>query len=374
MRSGVIVCGMAMNLHLAQLQPDATSEPKLPACHEFVDVAALRCFHELVKQLGGDPIRLLRRARINPAVFSKPKSIVECASLLRVMEYAARELSCPDFGLRLAAMQGGTTTISPIGVVMKNSKTLRQAIGYCAKFIRPHSLPTRIRLEPDHVNHLLFVWVDISLEGLADKRQTVEKALMLASLNILEITGRAARARKILFSHAPQSTLKTYYTHFGCEVLFGQKADGLVLSEGDLQCPVVNPNSIMFEMATSFIQAQYPASESPLPERVRGLIRLSLGKDCTSDRVATDLYMHRRTMQRRLRAEGTSFEAIKDQVRREVAVCHLREENMTMARLAELLGYAETSVLSRSISRWFSVTPRQLRIRLKSDGFSSRLY
>jgi AraC-like DNA-binding protein len=354
-----------MNAHAAQSLPDSASNPKLWASHELVDVATLRCFHGLVQRLGGNPNELLREARINPSVFDKPNSVIEYTALLRVMEYAARALMCPDFGLQLATAQGGTTTISHIGVVMTNSQTLGQAIGYSVKFLRAGTLPARVRLERDCDNHLLFVGIDI--EGLPDKRQAIEHALLLASLNVLAITGGTARARKILFSHAPLSAVDTYRAYFGCEVLFDQKADGLVLTEHDLHRSVVDPDARLYEMATSFIEARYSEAESSLPDRIRGLVRLCIGsKDCTSDRIAAELYMHRRTLQRRLRAEGTSFEIIKDEVRRELALRYVREESMTLKRLADLLGYAETSVLTRSFSRWFSVTPRQLRIQLKS--------
>lgn len=335
---------------------------------DIVDAGTLRHFPELVQQLGGDPNLLLRRARIDPAVFSNAGSVVEFHSVLQVLQDAAEELGCPDFGLRLAVMQGGNRSIGPVGVVMKNSKTLGQAIGYCAKNTHAYCRATRVRFEPDRANHLLLLRLEITLDRIPDKRQGVEHACMLANLNMSEITGGAVRVRKVLFSHAPQSSLKTYRTFFGCEVLFGQKADGVLLTENDLMRPVVDPDSRVYEMATSFIETRYPESEAPIHARVRGFIHLYLGgKDCTSERIAAELCLHPRTLQRRLRAEGTSFEDIKDEVRRDVALRYIRKGDMPLKRLAEKLGYAETSVLSRSCYRWFSATPRQLRMRLQSD-------
>jgi AraC-like DNA-binding protein len=73
--------------------------------------------------------------------------------------------------------------------------------------------------------------------------------------------------------------------------------------------------------------------------------------------------MHPRTLQRRLRSEGRSFESIKDEVRRDVALRYLRQGDMPLTRVAEKLGYAETSVLSRSCYRWFEASALQLRRR-----------
>jgi AraC-like DNA-binding protein len=263
----------------------------------------------------------------------------------------------------MAAMQGGNPSIGPVGVVMKNSQTLGHAMDYSAKYAQAHSLPKRVYFERDGAN--FFVWVEILLDDPPDKRQAVEHVLMLANLNVIELSGGAVRARKLLFSHAPLLSLKTYRAYFGCEVLFCQNADGLVLAEDDLLRPVVSPDPRVYEMATSFIEDRYPKTESPLAERIRSLVRSHLAsQDCTSNRIAAQLCMHRRTLHRRLRAEGTSFEAIKEEVRRDVALRYIREGGRSLKRLADMLGYAETSVVSRSFCRWFSATPSQLRLRL----------
>jgi AraC-like DNA-binding protein len=111
------------------------------------------------------------------------------------------------------------------------------------------------------------------------------------------------------------------------------------------------------------------ARESPpgdnamsLSARVRVLITQHLveGK-CTCKHVASALGLHPRTLQRRLRQESESFEAIKDSVRRDVALRYLQQPDISLVQVTEMLGYSETSVLSRSCLRWFSASPRRLR-------------
>jgi AraC-like DNA-binding protein len=310
---------------------------------------------------------------IEPDLLDAPGSSIEYRSLLNAMQYAAEALDCPDFGLRLAVMQGGNKSIGPIGVVMKNSKTLGQAIGYCAKNIHAYSVATRVRFEPDRSRHLLLVRLEILLDRAPDKRQAVEHALMLASLNMRELSGGGARVRKVLFSHEPQMSPGAYRQFFGCDVHFEQKADGLVLTEDDLLCPVVDPDSRVYEMATSFIETRFPHMEASIQTRVRSLIEQYIGsKDCTNERVAADFCLHPRTLQRRLRAEGTSFEDLKDEIRRDLALRFIQNGDMPLKRVAEKLGYAETSVLSRSCFRWFSSSPRELRAQHKTNAAMER--
>lgn len=356
-------------LHTAAPAPAEADEPKHRSPPETVDIDSLRGFPELVYQLGGDPGSILWRASIDPSQLGKAGAVIEYRALLDAMQLAAETLDCPDFGMRLAALQGGNRSIGPIGVVMKNSTTLGQAIGYCAKNIHAYSVATRVRFEPDRANHKLLVRLEILLERTPDKRQAVEHALLLASLNMRELTGAGARVRKVLFTHEPQASTRVYRQYFNCDVAFGERCDGLVLTEDDLLCPVVDPDSRVYEMATTFIENRFPHVEASIQSRVRSLVEQYVGsKDCTNDRIAAEFCMHPRTLQRRLRSEGTSFEDIKDEIRRELALRYIQNGDMPLKRVAEKLGYAETSVLSRSCLRWFAVSPRELRLQARAGA------
>jgi AraC-like DNA-binding protein len=339
---------------------------------DIVHSDALRLYPELVHELGGDPEALLADAHIDAAAAQKGISVLKYRDFVHLLEVTAERLAVPDFGLQLAERQRGGKVIGPVGVVMKNSKTVGQALGYCAKHIHAYSLATRVRYKPDRAKHILFLGLEILLDNVADTRQVIEHALSLANLNVIEITQGAARARRVHFRHRPQMPIKDYRAYFGCDVLFGQEMDGIVLTETDLLCEIVDPDEQVYEMATSFIEARYPEKVPPIHARVRGLILRYLGsEDCTNDRVASEMCMHPRTLQRRLRAEGKSFEEIKDGIRREVALRYLQQPEMSLTRVAEKLGYAETSVLSRSCHRWFEASPLQLRRRSAHEALAA---
>jgi AraC-like DNA-binding protein len=76
--------------------------------------------------------------------------------------------------------------------------------------------------------------------------------------------------------------------------------------------------------------------------------------------------MHPRTLQRRLKEEGTTFEEIKDEVRRDMAERYLSQTEMPLAQVTALLDYSEQSALGRSCRRWFHTTPRDFRNQLAS--------
>jgi len=76
-------------------------------------------------------------------------------------------------------------------------------------------------------------------------------------------------------------------------------------------------------------------------------------------------------LQRRLKCEGQSFESIKDEVRRDTAMRYLQRQDLPLTKVAEKLGYAEQSVLSRSCYRWFAASPKELRERAMAKDSES---
>jgi AraC-like DNA-binding protein len=137
---------------------------------------------------------------------------------------------------------------------------------------------------------------------------------MLGRLNALQSTGGRARVREVRFRHQPLSSLRTYRSYFECEVRFDQKEDGVIYSEQDLRCPIVQPDRQLLERATAFINAKFVRTTPPMHARVRALILQFIETDdCSNERIAADLGLHPRTLHRRLKAEGRSFEGIKDE-------------------------------------------------------------
>jgi AraC-like DNA-binding protein len=75
--------------------------------------------------------------------------------------------------------------------------------------------------------------------------------------------------------------------------------------------------------------------------------------------VATKLNMSVRTLQRRLRDRGLSFQDLVDVIRRSVAIHHVLAGESSATEIALLLGYSDQAHFTRAFKRWTGVTPRQ---------------
>jgi AraC-like DNA-binding protein len=71
--------------------------------------------------------------------------------------------------------------------------------------------------------------------------------------------------------------------------------------------------------------------------------------------------MSARTLRRRLEREGTSYQRIKDNARRDLAIGLLRRGGMTVSEVAERAGFSDASAFHRSFKKWTGHSPGSYR-------------
>lgn len=98
--------------------------------------------------------------------------------------------------------------------------------------------------------------------------------------------------------------------------------------------------------------------------RVRDLLRSALPRSLDQDEAAARLNVSARTLHRRLAEEGSSFRAIKDALRRDLALARLAKSEASVAQIAAELGYADPSAFYRAFVEWTGMAPAHYRRRL----------
>lgn len=336
----------------------ADSPAGSPDAAPVVRVDALRRFPDLVTQLGGDPAALLGKARIDPEILAHHHAVIPLRSLARLMELAATDLSCPDFGMKLADAQQGDNVLGPLHVAMRNSQTVGDALSY----FRDHAGVYSDGLHIAKITGPQYAHIDLSWAAVSSVRQLTEHMLLTIAHLVRRISGGEVRAEGFRCAHAALSPQPVYQDHFAAPGMFGGKHNALMLPRAGMEAPVPGRDPLLHEMATSFIDFHYPTGEVDLGARVGTIIEHLLQEGrCTQQAVAAAFGMHPRSLQRRLKAQGQSFETIRDSVRRDMALRYLRQTDLPLIRVAEILGYSDASVLTRRCHRWFSASPRRIR-------------
>ncbi len=108
------------------------------------------------------------------------------------------------------------------------------------------------------------------------------------------------------------------------------------------------------------------AGETALAQLVRQEITARLGRsDISLEAVAAALKMMPRTLQSRLAADSTSFEAQVQEIKQSMAEHLLRDTNLSLTEIALRLGFSELSAFTRACQRWFKEPPSTLRQHLR---------
>ncbi len=180
------------------------------------------------------------------------------------------------------------------------------------------------------------------------------------------LAGKQFRPDRVTLAHARMSEIDVYLDHFGAPVVFGDERNSLIFPTAVLRQRIEGGDFQAHALARQFLGSQHRHLDLDqyVHELIEKLVPLGQG---TLEQVAAALTMHPRTVQRQLRNLGASFETLLDDWRKEVALELLARPDVSMAEIAQQLGYAEQSTFTRSCRRWFAQTPRAKRQELRAD-------
>lgn len=333
----------------------------------LIRASAMMGIPETIRELGGDPKSLLGQFNLREDLINNPKQMMPYSSLIQLMEQAARELDCADFGLRVGLRQG-MGVLGPIAVIAQNSSNTEQAIRHIIKYMAYHSPGVRLALDPVVPGQTATLHFDIALAQAPIRTQTVELSLVLAKQVIGVLAGPDFCPTQIRFRHAMLAPAARYRSVFQCPVHFNMPGNALCLSAEDLQRPIDQCDSVLRQVMEDYVQQTLAQTSESVSANVRYLVitLLPMGQRCTISLVARHFALHERTLQRALKKEGVVFEELVDDIRRELTSDYLGEPGMGMSQIAGLLGYSQQSSFNRACARWFGKSPKAMRESLTS--------
>ena len=178
------------------------------------------------------------------------------------------------------------------------------------------------------------------------------------------LIGERVALNRVSFSFPENQAAPTCATRFQTEVKFNQQQNAIVFPASYLEYPLVQTETTLHGfLKTAPYQLLVMVDDSvSLTTQVVALI----GRDFSilppsAEQVAQTLNMSLSTLRRRLLAENTSFQKIKDECRKNSAIQHMRSPQLSINDVAELMGFDEPSAFFRSFKRWTGMTPGEFR-------------
>ena len=306
---------------------------------------------------GVDEGRLLREVDLTRAALAEPEARVAYHVVERVGMRALALTGDADLGLHLAQDAARQSHVDAGVLLLMASPTVRSALEQMVRYQRFWGDGDRASLVPVREG----LAVRYLLRGAAGSyvRHADECALAEIVIGLRAFSGHAVTPVAVRFRHPPPPSLTEHRTVFGCPLEFRALHTEVEFDGATCSLPMQHAHALF----QSIFQQQVAHTIARLPSdaRAAGLVRdaartaLRAGR-CTVGATARGLGLSTRTMQRQLRAEGTSFAEIVDALRCELAGAYL-DRGLPIPEVAGLLGYADVTAFHHAFRRWTGTTP-----------------
>lgn len=255
--------------------------------------------------------------------------------------------------------------------VCLSSASIGEALGRASRYLSISTELQTWRLEPSPeapVLHIVHRLAKCPSSVYSDEFAAAE-IVRLARV----FSGTAWSPTEVRFAHdGPSETRLRYEDYFGAKVRFGASRTEMQLTRALLAAPILSRDPAMQTFFDDLVrrllaQRRDPGGGQILP-RVQALLAKQLHDDPpTMERLAVQLHMSARTLRRRLESEGTTFKAVLDETRFEMARMYLERGDTSIGEVSFLLGFSDVTAFHRAFRRWTGETPAVYKEKLSAS-------
>jgi len=333
--------------------------------------ARLLCAH--MKQEGIAPELLFEGNSLNWNDLVKRQRSISFAQFQALAQQAIELSDCPWLGLRISSIIQASSH-GPLGYGALAASTVRGAFELIERM-----MPTRLSLygfslEDDSDYAYFNVHAFLDLGGLTE---FVQVMLLGSLLDILEKTsGQSCDELIVSFPFQRPDWHERYRERFGgIEFVFGAEQFTVRMPKLLLDEPCLTADEFAFRNALLECETLLKRFQGggELSDQITKLLLEQGAPYPGLEEMAEHFHCAPRTLIRRLKAEGTQYQAVIDELRKEKASWMLMNGKESIEEIASLLGFQDTSNFSRVFRRWYGRTPSAFRSASKAMGSAGQI-
>lgn len=338
--------------------PDAVpGQPLAPSLTDWPQrVGAFSGLPALIRHLGADPAATLAAAGLKADALDEPDGTIPYGAMGRLLSEAAAGTRCAHLGL-LAGRMWHLSDLGLVGELTRHSSTVGEALRTLTVYQHLNSTGGMAFL----LKHADTVELGYAIyyPGIVGADQVYDAVLAAGVNHLRQLCGPRWSPAEVLLAHKKPLDTEPHRRLFNVQPHFNAERSVLRFPATWLDRKVEGADPARQRAA---LERARHADRGVLADRVARALRILLlhGKH-SGDDVAAMLAMHRRTLNRRLRAEGTTFQHVLDTVRFSVARQLLSDSQVALDDVAATLGYAGVNPFMRTFRRWTGTSPGRWR-------------
>lgn len=271
--------------------------------------------------------------------------------------------------LSLGIHMGEFLSLSAAGLIVQliqNSRTVLEALQYSVEFANLGCQELPFRLE--ELNHAWELSLNPNPEWETQyplsAHQTMDGMMVFTLREFQSITLQKHEPISVHFSYAHTTSSAEYQRIFDCPVRMGAPKTALYLKKEHVSDKVINSDYQLLNMLVQYAEQKLHSmhQQHDLVHRIRAtILNMANPHFPTIQEAAANLNLSVRTLQRRLKFEGYTYQNLTDELKKQFALNYLRNEDLSVKEIAYSLNFSEASSFIRSFNRWFGVSPQIYR-------------
>jgi AraC-like DNA-binding protein len=306
-----------------------------------------------------DPDKVFASAGVDPSLLDDPDNPIPFTAVGRVINRCIEQTGRRDFGLLVGA-HTGPKALGLVGLLASQSADVGSALRNMIRYFHLHDRGAVLYLNvTDGMATFGYTFTEPHVES---SRQITDGAIAIACNIVRGHCGADWTPSEVLLARHRPANPAPYRRFFRAPVRFDAPENALVFPATWLQKPLPEADPLLQEVLQAELDWLDKRYGADFEAKVRRIVRtLLVSGRCSVDRVAGILSMHRRTLSRRLREEGTTFESLFAEIRYEAARHLLADTNLPIRQIAGILGYSDVTALTRAFHRWSGRSPASWR-------------
>jgi len=322
-----------------------------------------------VVKAGGDIRPLLAEANIPFSLINEPKARVSSRQFSLLVHKVTEQLEDEFLGLTDNRAPLGTFELMAFGAI--HCVNLQEAIVRACRFYT--LMIGSPNFELDVTNDKAYLVLALPTDSLQAHQFVVEAVFTAVHRFICWLVDKKVEIHEAGFHYPAPLHEQEYPLLFGKEIKFSRSQSYLCFDKGYLSMPIMQNQKTLNEFMR---YAPYgfllpPQFSESVTRRIRHeLVSVERVTFPTLDVLSDTLHTTPSTLSRRLREENTSYQQIKDAIRRDIAIHHLTTSTIPISEISELLGYQDVSIFHRAFKKWAGVTPGAYRLSPTRDDLN----
>ncbi len=322
-----------------------------------------------IERYKGDVDRIFGHAGISPAMAGSTTLVLNLESFCRLFEESARLTQNDNFGLWFG-IKFDPRDLGLWGYASISAPTLKAALETLVDLFPLHQQCSTMRLVP-HGQGLMRIEYRIETPDILNRRQDAELTLGQIAALMREALGASWVPEEVRFEHPRPEGWREHERAFGAPVFFSQTSNAIVFRTSILSTPMPAQDLRLMAAMRECLERMAGRHDlrASVTDRVRAAIRARLPEGFPPlEDVAQELRLPINVIHRELHFDGTSYTALVETARRDLAITYLRQRQLSFTDIAFLLGYSELSAFSRAVRRWTGASPRSVRAKLVREA------